>query len=120
MAITLVSISNIFEVIPGIVADRLAFILVLPFSIILILLIFHFQKQRFNLSLIGILILIFTLVSFFRSSKMETPYKLFSTDVKDFPQSAKLHSLLAHTIMKEETTKPGGTNVENVKRLKHI
>ncbi|MCB9227208.1 MAG: hypothetical protein H6578_08605 [Chitinophagales bacterium] len=118
-AITLVSISNIFEVIPGIVADRLAFILVLPFSIILISLIFKILKsEKISLSLLGILILTFVLVSFFRVQKWETPYKLFSTDVKNFPQSAKLHSLMAHTIMKKETTKPSGINVENVKQAK--
>lgn len=119
LIISLISISNIFEVIPGIVADRLAFTLVFSFAIILVSFIFKIIKnERINLTLIGIAILIFSLISFLRVQKWETPYKLFSNDVKNFPQSAKLHSLLANTIMKNETTNLNSFNENEVKNAK--
>lgn len=117
--ITLVSISNIYEVIPGIVADRLAFTLILPVFIIIVSLFFKVIKnEKINYSIIGIWLLVLITLSFFRVQKWESPYKLFSEDVKNYPQSAKLHSLLANTIMQNETSKQTGIDKKEVEKAK--
>lgn len=120
LIISLISISNYFKLIPGIVADRLSFTLILPFVVLIVYFIFILFKNYYKYSLIlfTIIILLFTSLSFSRVSYWENPIKLFSKDVENFPNSAKLNSLLATNIMAHQSSRSNGFNLNQVSLAK--
>lgn len=97
---SLMLFSNLFPV-PGIVAERLAFIAILPFSILLTMGIIELNKryagaQSKNLYfIVGPIILIYFFVVFNRNKDWYSVETLYTHDVKYLENSAKANSMFA-------------------------
>ena len=92
----LISISNIVTPIPGIVADRLAFGLVLPFAILLVILFVQLNSKKIlTQSILFICIMALTAISVVRTGDWKDKEILYQSDLKKYPNSSALNALLA-------------------------
>ncbi len=99
LLINLIFISNFFQVLPGIIADRFIFTGILGFSLLVVLFIFK-TSFPYRYILIGIISMGYILKDISRLSDWKNEYTLYTHDVKHHPESAKMNEMLASYYLK--------------------
>lgn len=106
--------------VPGIVADRLAFMAVLFFSILLVKVLSTWFQQKSLVLIISILLVPLVWFNTLRARHWETSLSLLETDSKNFPSSIHLHYLLGKEYVRllYEGSKTGGIDARIAEKAK--
>lgn len=129
--ISIAPFSNIFQLVPGIIGERLAYFASLGFCLALVCLIFIFFKIPMNVTSIKkikttciafmlIILCIYSVLTINRNSNWKNIITLFRHDVKYYDESFNIHDILANAIGNRATYTPAGIERDKLNEESHV